>query len=210
MNLIVTFRRDMGEKDAQIRYRPCFMRPRRSRRAAPLLWPRPPQEPAAAASPPPPVPPPRRLIRPAHRRAERQAVWGMDQVIDTEKIMRRLTEPLPATPPVRPARLISMPVLALAAVLCLALPAGGFAQDVGDDLHAAGQTVKQGARDTGHAIGEGARDVGQAIGEGASEAGHAVKEGARDTGHFAADKTREARSGIGGFFHRVGNWFSGG
>ena len=142
--------------------------------------------------------------------------------------MRRFAQPLPSLQGQVEASVqrISMPsrsllMLVLAAGLCAGLPAASHAQDVGDDLNAAGQSVKEGAKDTGHAIGEGAhetgqaigqgaRDVGHAIGEGASDAGHAIKEGAQDTGDFAKDKTQEARSGIGGFFHRIGNWFSGG
>lgn len=114
----------------------------------------------------------------------------------------------------------SLLMLLLAASLGASLPAVSHAQDVGDDLNAAGQSVKEGAKDTGRAIGEGAhetgqaigqgaKDVGHAVGEGASDAGHAIKEGAQDTGEFAADKTKEARSGIGDFFHRIGNWFTG-
>ncbi|MDY0885687.1 hypothetical protein ACFPL7_23360 [Dongia soli] len=147
--------------------------------------------------------------------------------------MRRFAQPIPyiqgpcvqvrAEGSVRRSSMLSrsLLMLVLAGTLSASLPAVSHAQDVGDDLNAAGQSVKEGAKDTGHAIGDGARDVGHAIGEGArdtghaigegaSDAGHAIKEGAQDTGDFAKDKTQEARSGIGGFFHRVGNWFSGG
>ncbi|TXH32705.1 MAG: hypothetical protein E6Q98_24095 [Rhodospirillaceae bacterium] len=151
--------------------------------------------------------------------------------------MRRFAPPLPLIQgredSARRSSILSrsLLMLVLAASLCAGLPAVSHAQDVGDDLNAAGQSVKEGAKDTGHAIGEGARDtghaigegahetgqaigqgakdVGHAIGEGATDAGHAIKEGAQDTGDFAKDKTQEARSGIGGFFHRIGNWFSG-
>jgi len=113
------------------------------------------------------------------------------------------------------------PLIVAVALAILPLTSSlGRADDVGNDLDTAGQSIKKAAQDTGTAIGNGAKDVGNAVEskgneavsatkQGAATAGDKVEQGAQETGNFFERSANKVRTETGAFFKRVGEFFAG-